>query len=94
MKTFAQMIFAGILLAGMTFAQNDFGANARFHMKTGRDLPAVEQAKNAPCCPMPKCTKQQCDSAACCQNKCSQPCCNHAAAANECDMPCCKHHHA
>ena len=91
MNTFVHMIFTGILLAGSAFAQNDFGNNDRFHMKTGRDLPAVEQAKSAPCCPMPKCTKKHCDSTACCQNKCQQPCCKEMAA-NQCTMPCCKHH--
>lgn len=35
-------------LASVAFAQNDdFGANSRFHSKTGRDLPAVEQARPA-----------------------------------------------
>ena len=58
MKNLAQILFTGALVATAAFAQiNDNGANARFHMKTGRDLPGVvaQTQPAAPCCGMSVC---------------------------------------
>jgi hypothetical protein len=56
MKTFTTILFAGAMFAGLSFGQiNDNGANARFHMKTGRDLPGVTAQAPAHCCSMTVC---------------------------------------
>ena len=59
MKTFTTILFAGAMFAGLSFGQiNDNGANARFHMKTGRDLPGVTAQATKPaeqCCDMRAC---------------------------------------
>ena len=43
MKKALTVLFAGALFATVAFADSD--ANARFRMKTGRDLPVVEKAR-------------------------------------------------
>ncbi len=58
MKNLVKILFAGALVATAAFAQlNDNGANARFHMKTGRDVPGVTAQSQAPaqCCGMTEC---------------------------------------
>lgn len=45
MKRALTILFGGALLAAVGFSDN--GANERFRMKTGRDLPSVEQARKA-----------------------------------------------
>jgi len=58
MKNLATILFAGALVATAAFAQiNDNGANMRFHMKTGRDLPGVVAQIQPPaqCCSMAAC---------------------------------------
>ena len=61
MKSFMFVLFAGCILAAAQTSDN--GANARFHARMGRDLPAVEQARgngaqsvaHAMCCGMTEC---------------------------------------
>lgn len=51
------VLFAGAMMATVALAQDDFGTNARFHQKTGRDLPGVTASANAGdmCCAMTSC---------------------------------------
>ena len=59
MKNLANILFAGAMFAAVAFAQvDDHGANAQFHMKTGRDLPGYTSQSAKPamkCCAMTAC---------------------------------------
>jgi hypothetical protein len=58
MKSLAVVLSAAAIFAGVALAQiSDNGANARFHMKTGRDLPGAVASAPAPaqCCSMAAC---------------------------------------